>query len=92
MEKVAAFCKAVPLMVVAVILLGGVTVGTANAANSHLPDCKANPTCLIDNSIDWKTVTPADIKAMINARADVNVRDKWGFTPLDTAKAIKRLK
>ena len=91
MGKVVAFCKAVPLMVVAVIMFGGVTVGTANA-NSHLPDCKANPTCLIDNSIDWKTVTPADIKAMINARADVNVRDKWGFTPLDTAKAIKRLK
>ena len=91
MEKIAAFCKAVPLMVVAVILLGVVTVPSANST-THLPDCKANPTCLIDNSIDWKTVTAADIKAMINAGADVNVRDKWGFTPLDTAKAIKRLK
>ena len=91
MEKIAAFCKAVPLMVVAVILLGGVTVGTANA-DSHFPDCKANPSCLIDNSIDWKTVTADEVQAMINAGADVNAKDNFGFTPLDTAKAIKRLK
>ena len=84
MEKVAAFCKAVPLMVVAVILLGGVTVGTANA-DSHLPDCKKNPGCLVDHSIDWKIVTAEDIQAVVDSGADVNAKTDASITPLHIA-------
>ena len=84
MGKVAAFCKAVPLMVVAVILLGGVTIGTANA-DSHLPDCKANPKCLLELGFTWKTITAADVQVMINAGANVNAKNFLGQTPLHEA-------
>ena len=56
-------------------------VGTANAA-SHLPDCKVNPTCLIDDSIDWETVNATDMQAMINAGAYINATTDNGLTPL----------
>ena len=84
MGKVVAFCKAVPLMVITVILLGGVTVGTANA-NSHLPDCKANSNCLLELGFAWKTVTADEVQAMIDDDADVNAKTNTGWTPLHAA-------
>ena len=56
---------------------------TANAAD--LPDCKKNPGCLVDDSIDWKTITVADVQTMINAGADVNATGDVGLTPLHYA-------
>ena len=82
-----ALLKILPLATVAVILLVGVAVGTANA-DSHLPDCKANSNCLLSLGLKWTTLTAAEVQLMIDYGADVNATDDDGETPLYDAALI----
>ena len=66
------------------ILLGVAIVGTANST-SHLPDCKANPGCLMELGDKWWSITLADMQTMINAGADVKARGDINYTPLHEA-------
>ena len=66
------------------MILAVAVVGIANA-DSHLPDCKKDARCLLELREKWKTVTVADMQAMINAGADVNATDDYGVTPLHAA-------
>ncbi len=63
----------------------------ANAA-THLPDCKKDAGGLVDDSINWKTVTAADMQAMIDDGAYVNATDKYGQTPLHAAAGLGKAK
>ena len=83
------------LAILCLILSGVIAVNTANAA-SHLPDCKANPKCLLfedlaaakkwdEGRAKWKSFSTADVQAMIDAGADVNAKDNDGFTRLHAA-------
>ena len=80
------------LAVLCLILSGIIAINTANA-DSHLPDCKANPKCLHFEDLQavvswdeykamWHSLTAADMQAMIDAGADVNAKNKYGLTPL----------
>ena len=75
--------------VIMTVILSVAVVGTTNA-NSHLPDCKANPKCLIDFSVNWKTVTAADMQAMIDAGANINAVDSGRNTSLHNAMVFPR--
>ena len=87
MEKITALFKIVPLMVVAVILLG---IGVTPSANSatHLPDCKANPKCLVFLDDKWFSITAADVQEMINGGADVNATHNLAVAPLHLAATL----
>ena len=79
-----ATAKAVILAILCLILSGLIAVSTANAA-SHLPDCKADAGCLFELYKKWKTITAADMQAMINSGAYVNATNDEGVTPLHAA-------
>ena len=83
------------LAIFCLILSGLIAVSTANA-DSHLPDCKANPKCLLFGELQaaekwdelgakWQSFTAADLQAMINGGADVYAKDNNGNTPLHMA-------
>ena len=94
------------LAILCLILSGVIAVSTANAevidlwgnneSGENLPDCKANPKCLLFEDLraakkleevnaKWQSFTAADMQAMIDAGADVNARDKYSNTPLHQA-------
>ena len=72
------------LAILCLILSGVIAVSTANA-DSHLPNCKADVGCLVDNSIDWETVTAAEVQTIIDSGANVNAKGDHGTTPLHAA-------
>ncbi len=45
---------------------------------------------MFDASMNWKTVTPAEVRVMIDAGADVNATDNFGTALLDIAKEEKK--
>ena len=97
-----ATAKAVILAILCLILSGLIAVSTANA-DSHLPDCKANPKCLLFGELQaaekwdelgakWQSFTAADLQAMINGGADVYAKDNDGQTPLHLAVVLGKAK
>ena len=86
------------LAILCLILSGVIAVGTANA-DSHLPNCKANPKCLLFEDLyplekwdelraKWWAITAAEMQAMINSGADVHAKDNSGDTPLHSAAGL----
>ena len=76
--------KSALLAMTLTILLSVGIVGTANAA-SHLPDCKANPKCLLYLDEKWESLSAAEMQTMIDDGAYVNATDDNGWTPLHEA-------
>ena len=79
------FKVALLAMTLTILLSGIVLTPSANAA--RLPDCRAQPKCLVVYSIDWKSLTADQMQDMIKEGADVKATGKSRITALHlTAK------
>ena len=50
-----------------------------------LPDCKANPNCLLELGDNWEIINAADMQTMLNSKADLLAIDLDGMSVLHYA-------